>query len=71
MQSKCMIPVLDIIRNFKCLLLGKTIVDSFIWCVCFARPMQEASRAGTPGFRPPEVLMKCPHQTTGEIGAIL
>ena len=31
----------------------------------FTRPIQEASRAGTPGFRPPEVLMKCPQQTTG------
>lgn len=30
-----------------------------------ARKVQAAPRAGTPGFRPPEVLLKYPLQTTG------
>lgn len=37
-----------------------------ICSVCMARKPQIATRAGTPGFRPPEVLMKHPDQTTGE-----
>ncbi|XP_063966498.1 cell division cycle 7-related protein kinase-like [Lytechinus pictus] len=32
--------------------------------VCMARKNQAAPRAGTPGFRSPEVLLKCPDQTT-------
>ncbi|XP_072918762.1 cell division cycle 7-related protein kinase isoform X2 [Hemitrygon akajei] len=32
--------------------------------VCLSRRQQVAPRAGTPGFRAPEVLMKCPHQTS-------
>lgn len=28
---------------------------------------QKTPREGTPGFRPPEVLLKYPHQTTGII----
>ncbi|XP_014672431.1 PREDICTED: cell division cycle 7-related protein kinase-like [Priapulus caudatus] len=32
--------------------------------VCLARKSQFAPRAGTPGFRPPEVLLKHPLQTT-------
>ncbi|KAK9498996.1 hypothetical protein O3M35_003520 [Rhynocoris fuscipes] len=31
---------------------------------CLTRKAQSAPRAGTPGFRPPEVLLKYPHQTT-------
>lgn len=31
---------------------------------CTTRPAMQASRAGTPGFRPPEVLLKSTHQTT-------
>lgn len=31
---------------------------------CLSRRSQRAARAGTPGFRPPEVLMKFEHQTT-------
>ncbi|XP_068095924.1 cell division cycle 7-related protein kinase [Hyperolius riggenbachi] len=34
-----------------------------ICVVCLRRAKQIASRAGTPGFRAPEVLMKCPNQT--------
>ncbi|KAG8039848.1 hypothetical protein G9C98_000577 [Cotesia typhae] len=30
---------------------------------CLLKPSQVASRAGTPGYRPPEVLLKYPHQT--------
>lgn len=30
---------------------------------CMARSHQNAPRAGTPGFRAPEVLLKCPNQT--------
>lgn len=33
---------------------------------CLAKPAQYAARAGTSGFRPPEVLLKHPRQTTGE-----
>ncbi|XP_006001140.2 cell division cycle 7-related protein kinase isoform X2 [Latimeria chalumnae] len=32
--------------------------------VCLSRQQQVAPRAGTPGFRAPEVLMRCPNQTT-------
>ncbi|KAM4873044.1 cell division cycle 7-related protein kinase isoform 2-T2 [Thomomys bottae] len=32
--------------------------------VCLSRRQQIAPRAGTPGFRAPEVLTKCPNQTT-------
>ncbi|XP_064194243.1 cell division cycle 7-related protein kinase isoform X3 [Anguilla rostrata] len=32
--------------------------------VCLSRKQQVAPRAGTPGFRAPEVLMKCPSQGT-------
>uniref|UniRef100_A0A8C5TMA6 non-specific serine/threonine protein kinase n=1 Tax=Malurus cyaneus samueli TaxID=2593467 RepID=A0A8C5TMA6_9PASS len=35
--------------------------------VCLSRRQQVAPRAGTPGFRAPEVLTKCPTQTTGII----
>ena len=31
---------------------------------CLNRKAQRAPRAGTPGFRPPEVLLKFEHQTT-------
>lgn len=31
---------------------------------CMTRRAPNAARAGTPGFRPPEVLLKYPHQTT-------
>lgn len=34
--------------------------------ICLVRKAMEAPRAGTPGFRPPEVLLKHPHQTTGD-----
>ncbi|XP_042191508.1 cell division cycle 7-related protein kinase isoform X3 [Callorhinchus milii] len=34
--------------------------------VCLSRRQQVAPRAGTPGFRAPEVLMKCPQQTSGK-----
>lgn len=33
--------------------------------VCLLRKAQDAPRAGTPGFRPPEVLLKYSKQTTG------
>ncbi|XP_071077060.1 cell division cycle 7-related protein kinase isoform X2 [Desmodus rotundus] len=32
--------------------------------ICLSRRQQVAPRAGTPGFRAPEVLTKCPDQTT-------
>jgi len=32
--------------------------------LCLARKSQKAARAGTPGFRPPEVLLKVEHQST-------
>ncbi|XP_011307008.1 cell division cycle 7-related protein kinase [Fopius arisanus] len=43
----------------KCYCFGKARICS----LCLARPSQVASRAGTPGYRAPEVLFKCPHQT--------
>ena len=39
-------------------------------CEFFCRVPQNASRAGTPGFRAPEVLMKYPDQTTGKLYCI-
>lgn len=30
------------------------------------RPAMKANRAGTRGFRAPEVLLKCPDQTVGK-----
>ena len=38
--------------------------DNEICNTCLLKPSQEASRAGTPGFRSPEMLMKHPQQTT-------
>jgi hypothetical protein len=34
--------------------------------LCLRRAKLVAPRAGTPGFRPPEVLLKSMHQTTGK-----
>ena len=45
----------------QCHCYGKPQVCS----VCMLRKAQAAPRAGTPGFRPPEVLLKYPLQTTG------
>lgn len=33
--------------------------------ICLSRKPHNAPRAGTPGFRPPEVLLRCPIQSTG------
>lgn len=33
---------------------------------CVVKKSQQAPRAGTPGFRPPEVLLKYERQTTGK-----
>jgi len=42
---------------------------------CLSLPHLHAARAGTPGFRPPEVLLKCPTQTVAvdmwAVGVIL
>ncbi|KAF2363620.1 Protein kinase-like domain [Trinorchestia longiramus] len=39
---------------------------------CMVRVQQPAARAGTPGFRPPEVLLRHPHQhTVGVVGLCL
>ncbi|XP_011494878.1 PREDICTED: cell division cycle 7-related protein kinase-like [Ceratosolen solmsi marchali] len=43
----------------KCYCFGKSKICS----LCLIRPSQAASRAGTPGFRAPEVLLKYPWQT--------
>lgn len=43
----------------KCFCFGKPRICS----ICSARPEQVAPRAGTPGFRAPEVLLKYPSQT--------
>lgn len=34
---------------------------------CITRKPMHAPRAGTPGYRSPEVLLKYPHQTTGKL----
>lgn len=34
--------------------------------VCIKRPEMKAPRAGTPGFRAPEVLLKYKYQNTGK-----
>ncbi|KAJ8038508.1 Cell division cycle 7-related protein kinase [Holothuria leucospilota] len=44
----------------KCVCFGRPQVCD----LCMSRPNQTAPRAGTPGFRAPEVLLKCEHQTT-------
>ena len=46
---------------------GKRAVKWVCVCVniCYGRLAEKAPRAGTPGYRAPEVLMKYPHQTTG------
>lgn len=46
----------------KCYCFGKPRVCS----LCLIRPSQVASRAGTPGYRAPEVLLKYSYQTPGE-----
>lgn len=46
----------------SCRCYGQMLVCS----VCSSRSGQHAPRAGTPGFRAPEVLLKYPHQSTGE-----
>lgn len=47
-------------RAHSCNCFGKAMVCR----ICMERVNQIAPRAGTPGFRSPEVLMKYPHQTT-------
>ena len=47
---------IDICRYFACWYL--------LVCFLTCRSNQNAPRAGTPGFRAPEVLLKCPNQTT-------
>ncbi|CAD5111305.1 DgyrCDS623 [Dimorphilus gyrociliatus] len=48
-------------RYDKCQCVGKPTVCS----ICLSRPRQQAPRAGTPGFRAPEVLLRHADQTTG------
>lgn len=38
--------------------------------VCIKRPEMRAPRAGTPGFRAPEVLLKYKYQNTGKLSFI-
>lgn len=47
----------------KCYCFGKPRICS----LCLVRPAQTAPRAGTPGFRAPEVLLKYASQTQGNI----
>lgn len=44
----------------SCYCTGKGTICS----ICTGRKKMQAPRAGTPGFRPPEVLLKYPYQTT-------
>lgn len=48
-------------EHHSCKCYGKPMTCS----VCIVRKALWASRAGTPGFRPPEVLLKSLNQTTG------
>ena len=50
-------------HNWLFIILSQTNVKNHICLFC--RSSQHAPRAGTPGFRAPEVLMKYPDQTTG------
>lgn len=51
--------ILSIIR------FGTYQLSFFKYIFLITRRQQVAPRAGTPGFRAPEVLTKCPTQTTG------
>jgi serine/threonine protein kinase len=46
---------------YKCLCFGKS---TYCTRCNHIRPHQKVARAGTPGFRPPEVLLKSEHQST-------
>ncbi|XP_014479660.1 PREDICTED: cell division cycle 7-related protein kinase isoform X2 [Dinoponera quadriceps] len=48
------------IEDNKCICFAKPKVCS----LCLTRPQEQAPRAGTPGFRAPEVLLKHPSQTS-------
>ncbi|CAG0902173.1 unnamed protein product [Darwinula stevensoni] len=48
------------VKNSPC----KCFFGPYVCDECTKKPVQYAYRAGTPGFRAPEVLMKCPFQTT-------
>lgn len=47
-------------RNVKCFCFGRPTVCN----ICLVRKEIQATRAGTPGYRPTEVLLKYPNQTT-------
>lgn len=47
-------------RNVKCFCYGHPTVCN----ICLVRKEIQATRAGTPGYRPTEVLLKYPNQTT-------
>lgn len=47
-------------RTVKCFCYGRPSVCN----VCLIKKEIQATRAGTPGYRPPEVLLKYPNQTT-------
>lgn len=47
-------------RNVKCFCYGRPMVCN----VCLIKKEIQATRAGTPGYRPPEVLLKSTNQTT-------
>ncbi|KAG0723487.1 Cell division cycle 7-related protein kinase [Chionoecetes opilio] len=61
----------SVLRAVSCHCYGSAKVCS----VCLTRSNQVAPRAGTPGFRAPEVLMRHPHQDTGvdmwSVGVVL
>lgn len=47
-------------RNVKCFCFGRPTVCN----ICLIKKEIQATRAGTPGYRPTEVLLKYPNQTT-------
>lgn len=54
------------VNNKSCHCYGRSMTCS----ICLVKKALVASRAGTPGFRPPEVLLKVSNQTTGKKAAL-
>jgi len=50
------------VQRLTCDCVGKLKVCN----ICIKRPEMKAPRAGTPGFRAPEVLLKYKYQNTGK-----
>ena len=60
----CNPKICSTIHLFSSLFLSLSLPLSLLLSLPSPRSHQAAPRAGTPGFRAPEVLLKYPHQTT-------